>query len=170
MGGIVGGWIGVILGGTIRHTVGGHMGGKSMLLLHSGCITPLTHRQTHAAFALLALTDAPTSAAYNKNFRMVSSLWRTLQRIPLIVRFANYTRGNVPHCEDAVYHPAMTALKWFTAALVAMLALPEKENRAARPGGQDGRGFLSPARRPPSTPGARGCRAGRGWGGRRPPP
>ena len=73
MGGIVGGWIGVILGGTIRHTVGGHMGGKSMLLLHSGCITPLTHRQTHAAFALLALTDAPTSAAHNNNFRMVSS-------------------------------------------------------------------------------------------------
>ncbi len=70
MGGIVGGWIGVILGGTIRHTVGGHMGGKSMLLLHSGCITPLTHRQTHAAFALLALTDAPTSAAHNNNFRM----------------------------------------------------------------------------------------------------
>ncbi len=88
MGGIVGGWIGVILGGTIRHTVGGHMGGKSMLLLHSGCITPLTHRQTHAAFALLALTDAPTSAAHNNNFRMVSSLWRTLP---------HYTRSGAVH-------------------------------------------------------------------------
>ncbi len=55
------------------HMVGGHMGRKSMLLLHSDCITPLTHRQTHAAFALVALTDAPTSAAHNNNFRMVSS-------------------------------------------------------------------------------------------------
>ncbi len=73
MGGIVGGCIGVTLGGVIGHTLGGHMGRKSMLLLHSGCITPLTHRQTHAAFTLVALTDAPTSAAHNNNFRMVSS-------------------------------------------------------------------------------------------------
>ncbi len=47
------------------------MGGKSMLLLHKGCITPLTHSQTHAAFAWWALTYVPTSAAHNKNFRMV---------------------------------------------------------------------------------------------------
>ncbi len=59
--------------GVIGHTVDGHMGRKSMLLLHSGCITPLTHRQTHAAFALVALRDAPNSAAHNNNFRMLPS-------------------------------------------------------------------------------------------------
>ncbi len=30
----------------------------------------------------------------------------------------------VPEYEDSVYHPAMTALKWTAAALVAMLAFP----------------------------------------------
>ncbi len=32
--------------------------------------------------------------------------------------------GANPDYEDAVYHPAMTALKWITAALVALLAFP----------------------------------------------
>ena len=72
MGGIMGGCIGVTLGGVIWQTFGGHMGGKSMLLLHSGCIAPFTHRQTHFAFALVALTDTPTSAANINNFRTVS--------------------------------------------------------------------------------------------------
>ena len=30
----------------------------------------------------------------------------------------------IPDYEDAMYHPAMTALKWTAAALVAMLAFP----------------------------------------------
>ena len=30
----------------------------------------------------------------------------------------------VPDYEDAVYHPAMTALKWTAAALVTVLAFP----------------------------------------------
>ncbi len=36
----------------------------------------------------------------------------------------NHARATVPDYEDAVYHPAMTALKWPAAALVAMLAFP----------------------------------------------
>ncbi len=27
----------------------------------------------------------------------------------------------VPHCEDAVYHPSMSAVTWFAAALDALL-------------------------------------------------
>ncbi len=65
--------MGVTLGDLMGHMVGGHMGRKSMLLLHSGCITPLTHRQTHAAFALVALRGAPNSAAHNNNFRIFPS-------------------------------------------------------------------------------------------------
>jgi len=30
----------------------------------------------------------------------------------------------VPDCEDAVYHPAMTELKWTATALVALVAFP----------------------------------------------
>ncbi len=30
----------------------------------------------------------------------------------------------VPDCEHAVYHPAMTALKWTAAALAALIAFP----------------------------------------------
>ncbi len=33
-------------------------------------------------------------------------------------------RDPVPDYEEAVYHPAMTALKWITATLVALLAFP----------------------------------------------
>ena len=73
MGGILGVCIGAMLGGVIPHTVGGHMGRKSMLLLHSGCITPFTHRQTQSAFALVALKNAAIRAAHNNNFRMIPS-------------------------------------------------------------------------------------------------
>ncbi len=45
-----------------------------MLLLHSGCITPLTHRQTHLAFVLVALTDAPINTAHSNNFRLAPPL------------------------------------------------------------------------------------------------
>ncbi len=41
-----------------------------------------------------------------------------------MVRFTNHTRAGVPDNEDAVYHPAMAALKWTAVALVAMLAFP----------------------------------------------
>ena len=74
MGGNLGVCIGAMLGGVIPHTVGGHMGRKSMLLLHSGCITPLTHRQTHLAFVLVALTDAPINTAHSNNFRIAPPL------------------------------------------------------------------------------------------------
>jgi hypothetical protein len=36
-------------GGTILHIVGAQMGGKSIVLLQIGCISPLTHRQMQAA-------------------------------------------------------------------------------------------------------------------------
>ncbi len=36
----------------------------------------------------------------------------------------NHAGAGVPDYEDAVCHPAMTALKWTAAALAAMLALP----------------------------------------------
>ncbi len=32
--------------------------------------------------------------------------------------------GSIPDYGEAVYHPSMSALTWFTAALVAMLAFP----------------------------------------------
>ena len=45
--------------------------------------------------------------------------------IPPAVLTTNHARAGIPDYEDAVYHPAMTALKWITAvALVALLALP----------------------------------------------
>ncbi len=44
--------------------------------------------------------------------------------VPPVVRFTNHTRAGVPDNEDAVYHPAMAALKWTAVALVAMLAFP----------------------------------------------
>ncbi len=39
------------------------------------------------------------------------------------IEYKSHWRG-VPDCEDAVYHPAMTALKWTAAALVALFAFP----------------------------------------------
>ena len=50
-----------------------------------------------------------------------SSLWRLPPCVPQIVLSANHARGAVPDYQNAVYRPAMTALKW-TAALVAMPA------------------------------------------------
>ena len=38
--------------------------------------------------------------------------------VPQVVLSTNHTRVGVPDCEDAVYHPFMTALKWTTAVLV----------------------------------------------------
>ncbi len=51
-----------------------------------------------------------------------SSLRRLLLSVPQVVLSTNHTRAGVPDCEDAVYHPAMTALKWTAAALVALVA------------------------------------------------
>ncbi len=53
-----------------------------------------------------------------------SPLRRLPPSIPLVVLSTNYTRVGVPDYEDAVYHPAMTVLKWTAAALVALLAFP----------------------------------------------
>ncbi len=54
----------------------------------------------------------------------VSSLRRLPPSVPQVVLSTNHARADVPDCEDAVYHPAMTALKWTAAALVALAAFP----------------------------------------------
>jgi hypothetical protein len=51
IGGTVGGAIGWTEGGVMPQTVGGHIGGRSIELEHSGTIWPLTHRQAHPACA-----------------------------------------------------------------------------------------------------------------------
>ncbi len=53
-----------------------------------------------------------------------SSLERLPPSIPKVVLSTNHTREGVPDYEDADYHPAMTALKWTAAALVALVAFP----------------------------------------------
>ncbi len=53
-----------------------------------------------------------------------SFLGRLLVSIPPAVLTTNHARAGIPDYEDAVYHPAMTALKWITAALVALVAFP----------------------------------------------
>ncbi len=50
--------------------VGGQIGRRSMELLHIGCITPLTHRQTQAASALVELSMTLNSAAVMNNLRI----------------------------------------------------------------------------------------------------
>ncbi len=54
----------------------------------------------------------------------VSSLRRLPLNTPLVVLSTNHTRVTVPDYGEAAYHPAMTALKWTAAALVALLAFP----------------------------------------------
>ena len=51
-----------------------------------------------------------------------SSLGALLPRILLVALPTNHTCKGVLDYEDAVYDPAMTALKWTAAALVALLA------------------------------------------------
>jgi hypothetical protein len=63
------GWKGVIDGGTIEHIVGGQIGGKSIELLHSGCISPSTQRQTQVASAFPEKTNAK---AITKRKRILS--------------------------------------------------------------------------------------------------
>ncbi len=53
-----------------------------------------------------------------------SSLRRLAPSVPQVVLSTNHTREGVPDYKDAVYHPSMTALKWTSAALVALLAVP----------------------------------------------
>jgi hypothetical protein len=62
---MVGGLIGAIDGGTMPQTVGGQIGGISIVLEQMDCVAPLTHRQTHAALAGFDNMRwlAPTSSA-----------------------------------------------------------------------------------------------------------
>ncbi len=46
----------------------------------------------------------------------VPSLRRLPPNVPQVVLSTNHARAGVPDYEDAVYHPAMTVLKWITAA------------------------------------------------------
>ncbi len=62
-----------------------------------------------------------------------------------MVLFTNHARAGVPDYEDAVYHHAMTALKWTAAALDALLdaeALVNLMRRRWRESEQNG--HLSP--------------------------
>ncbi len=53
-----------------------------------------------------------------------SSLRRLPPSVPQVVLSTNHTPVGVPDCEDAVYHPSTSALKWTAAALVALVAFP----------------------------------------------
>jgi hypothetical protein len=51
IGGIVAGFIGAIDGDIMGQIVGGQIGGRSIELLHNGCIRPSTHWHIHSARA-----------------------------------------------------------------------------------------------------------------------
>jgi hypothetical protein len=59
-------------GGTIEHIVGGQMGGRSIELLHSGCISPSTQRQTQEASHSTVRKSAKTIARMK---RIIPSLF-----------------------------------------------------------------------------------------------
>jgi len=65
IGGIVGGSSGASNGKVSGQMAGGHIGGMSMALLHSGCISPSTHRHVQPASAaeLSMSTATATSSA-----------------------------------------------------------------------------------------------------------
>jgi hypothetical protein len=72
MGGTIGVTIGAIDGGTIPHTVGGQMGGRSIELLHIGCISPLTHRHTQFADApVVSAIEQPAATIRTRRSMMV---------------------------------------------------------------------------------------------------
>lgn len=88
IGGIDGGLIGSIDGDMIGQIVGGQIGGRSIELLHSGCISPFTHWHVQpamaaelaiiqikmaaaVAFALIPLSAPSFQAVRNKPHRLV---------------------------------------------------------------------------------------------------
>ena len=57
--------IGAIDGAVIGQIAGGQIGGRSIELLHIGCISPSTQRQTHAAWAEVTSADRATEISAN---------------------------------------------------------------------------------------------------------
>lgn len=62
IGGIRGGLIGVIDGAANGHIAGGQIGGRSIALLHSGCMLPSTHWQVQDACDGEPITTAQSKA------------------------------------------------------------------------------------------------------------
>ena len=71
---------GAILWGVNRQIVDGQIGGMSRALLHSGCILPSTHRQTHPASAVLM---APKLMPRMRVIRNVPRIFATVMVCPL---------------------------------------------------------------------------------------
>ncbi len=71
--------------------------------------------QAHSA----AMSARPASLAYG--VVMVYLPAEVAPSVPQVVLSTNHARADVPDHEDAVYHPAMSAFTWFTAALEALL-------------------------------------------------
>jgi hypothetical protein len=67
-GGSVGGIISAIDGEPIGQIVRGQMGGRSIALLHIGCISPSTQRQTDAARAGIDLSNAAVAGMATNDF------------------------------------------------------------------------------------------------------
>ena len=70
------------------------------------------------------MNPAHSTASLAFGVLMVFPPGRFPPSVPQVVLSTNHTREGVPDHEDAVYDPAMTALKWTAAALVASLAFP----------------------------------------------
>ena len=69
IGGTVGGLIGAIDGPAIGQMLGGHIGGRSIEVLHSGCISPSTHWQVQPASARARISNAmPVARHTNMRF------------------------------------------------------------------------------------------------------
>ena len=77
-GGMVGGLIGAIDGPAIGQMRGGQIGGMSIELLHSGCISPSTHWhvQEASARALSSKADANAQAQQHAFHRLILPICR----------------------------------------------------------------------------------------------
>jgi hypothetical protein len=78
-GGMVGGLIGAIDGPAIAQMRGGQIGGMSIELLHSGCMSPSTHWHVQEASAR-ALSSKAAPPLRHRNTRFISSPSRSADR------------------------------------------------------------------------------------------
>jgi hypothetical protein len=73
-GGIPSGCVGLTEGGTIAPTVTGQIGGTSIELLQSGCISPSTQRQAQEAWHSAVSNNAKAAASNQRMSDPCSSL------------------------------------------------------------------------------------------------
>ena len=71
----MGGWIGLIDGGTIGAIAGGRIAGKSSALSQSCCCLPSTKVQRHSAEACVDTTTAPKITTSLANFIVPPALY-----------------------------------------------------------------------------------------------